>query len=74
MDSTPHSVQFADSLNTVISLRVHWRAVFLTSCVIPGLLGALDHGVTGGRPMINVFELDLSVFRKDSYLRMLGCF
>jgi hypothetical protein len=74
MDSTPLSVQFAVSLNSVISLHVQWKSVFLTSCVIPGLSGALDHGVTGGRPMINVFELDLSVFRKVSYLRVLGCF
>lgn len=43
-------------VNTVMSLRVIRRSVFLTSCVIPGLLGALNHGVTGGQPMINVFS------------------
>lgn len=43
-----------DPVNTVMILRVRSRSVFLTSCVISGLSGALDHGVSGGQPMINV--------------------
>ena len=43
-------------VNIVMSLRVRRRSVFLNSCVISVLSGALDHGVTGGRPMINVFS------------------
>ena len=43
-------------VNTLMRLRVIGRSVFLTSCVIPGLSGALDHGVAGGQPMINVLS------------------